>query len=131
MVAAYQNSVPVLVTIQHSQRQIQAIAMTLEQRCSPSCSKTSCSAPRAVGTHVRVPHVRVPHGSESQHSDCAAADVQKDVTELDFSRVGCLLNGCEHGKSHSYDFLRIQVYLAGGKKNKFSSQQFTLFTHRL
>lgn len=56
--------------------------------------------------------------NESQHFDCdsAAAEVQKDVTELDFSQVCCLLNGCEHGKSHSCNFLRIHVDLAEGVK---------------
>lgn len=63
-------------------------------------------------------HIHMQYRSESQHFDCdsAAAEVQKDVTELDFSQVGCLLNGCEHGKSHSCNFLRIHVDLAEGVK---------------
>lgn len=39
-----------------------------------------------------------------------AAEVQKDVTELDFSQI---FNGCEEGKSHSCEFFQLQVCLAG------------------
>lgn len=70
----------------------------------------------------------MPYRSESQHFDCdsAAAEVQKDVTELDISQVGCLLNGCEHGKGHSCNFLRIQVDLAEGVKCTFLLADFNL-----
>lgn len=56
--AARQNPVPALVT----RLLDSAFRMTLKQRCSPSCRKTSCAAQRAVRTHIHIPH-----GSESQH----------------------------------------------------------------
>lgn len=50
---------------QHAEWQSPAVAMTLKRRRSLSCSETSCSAQRAVRTHIHVLH-----SSESQHLVC-------------------------------------------------------------
>lgn len=71
--------------------------MTLEQGCSPSCSKTSCSAREhkfIFGIAVKANILSV--GLFTHYEpDRRAAEAQKDVTELNFSLV---FNGCEEGK---------------------------------
>ncbi len=85
---------------QHSEWQFQAVVMTLRQRCSPSCSKTSCSAQRAVRYSAKANILSV--GLFAHYEpDRRAAEAQKDVTELDFSQV---FNSCIEGKSHSCEF---------------------------
>lgn len=51
-----------------------------------------------------------------------AAEVRKDVTELDFSQV---FNGCEEAKSHSCEFFQLQVSLAENGRRRRTSKQTT------
>lgn len=70
----------------------------MTQRCSPSSSRTSCSAHSVVRTHsdLAVKANISPVGLFAHYEpESGAAEVQKDVPELDFSQI---LNGLRRGE---------------------------------